>query len=82
MASAVPPWPSEPATARLENALSASGVARDIKAYQGVGHSFMNEWETPSAFHIVERIAGVHHSTRQAEDAWRRIVVFFDAHLR
>jgi len=57
------------AAAKLENALSASGVVRDIKEYQGVGHSFMNEWKTPSALHIVERIAGVHHSTPQAEDA-------------
>jgi len=70
------------AAAKLENALSASGVARDIKEYPGVGHSFMNEWKTPSALHIVERIAGVHHSTPQAEDAWRRIVTFFDAQLR
>jgi carboxymethylenebutenolidase len=70
------------AAAKLENALSASGVVRDIKEYQGVGHSFMNEWKTPSALHIVERIAGVHHSTPQAEDAWRRIVAFFDAQLR
>jgi carboxymethylenebutenolidase len=70
------------AAAKLENALSESGVARDIKEYSGVGHSFMNEWKTPSALHVVERIAGVHHSKPQADDAWRRILAFFDAQLR
>jgi carboxymethylenebutenolidase len=70
------------AAAKLEDALSASGVARDIKEYPGVGHSFMNEWKTPSALHVVERIAGLHHSAPQADDAWRRILAFFDAQLR
>jgi carboxymethylenebutenolidase len=32
--------------------------------------------------HIVERIAGLHHSSPQAEDAWQRILAFFDQHLR
>ncbi|OFJ54922.1 dienelactone hydrolase family protein [Mycolicibacterium grossiae] len=70
------------AAAKLERGLAPSGVARDIKEYPGVGHSFMNEWKTPSAVHVVERIAGVHHSAPQAEDAWRRILTFFDEHLR
>lgn len=70
------------AAAKLEKGLAPSGVARDIKEYPGVGHSFMNEWKTPSAVHVVERIAGVHHSAPQAEDAWRRILTFFDEHLR
>lgn len=70
------------AAAKLEEGLAPSGVARDIKEYPGVGHSFMNEWKTPSALHVVERIAGVHHSAPQAEDAWRRILAFFADHLR
>jgi carboxymethylenebutenolidase len=70
------------AAAKLEESLAPSGVARDIKEYPGVGHSFMNEWKTPSALHFVERIAGLHHSAPQAEDAWRRILAFFAAHLR
>jgi carboxymethylenebutenolidase len=70
------------AAAKLERGLAPSGVARDIKEYPGVGHSFMNEWKTPSALHFVERIAGVHHAAPQAEDAWRRILAFFSEHLR
>lgn len=70
------------AAAKLEEGLAPSGVARDIKEYPGVGHSFMNEWKTPSQLHVVERIAGLHHSSPQAEDAWQRILAFFDQHLR
>lgn len=70
------------AAAKLEKGLAPSGVARDIKEYPGAGHSFMNEWKTPSQLHIVERIAGLHHSAPQAEDAWQRILAFFGTHLR
>jgi carboxymethylenebutenolidase len=70
------------AAAKLEEGLADSGVVRDIKEYPGAGHSFMNEWATPSLLHIVERIAGLHHSAPQAEDAWQRILAFFDVHLR
>ena len=70
------------AAAKLEEALAPSGVARDIKEYPGVGHSFMNRWPTPSPLHVVERIAGLHHSAPQADDAWQRILAFFDVHLR
>lgn len=70
------------AAAKLEKSLAPSGVARDIKEYPGVGHSFMNRWGTPAPVRVVERIAGLHHSSPQAEDAWRRILGFFDEHLR
>lgn len=70
------------AAAKLEEGLAPSGVARDIKEYPGVGHSFLNEWKTPSQLHIVERIVGVQYSAPQAEDAWRRILEFFGVHLR
>ena len=70
------------AAAKLEESLSANGVAHDVKEYKGVGHSFMNQWPTPSPLHFVERVAGLHHSAPQAEDAWQRILAFFDVHLR
>lgn len=70
------------AAAKLEEGLAASEVPRDIKEYRGVGHSFMNQWGTPGPLHIVEQIAGVHHSAPQAEDAWQRILTFFADHLR
>jgi len=37
---------------------------------------------TPSVFQFVERIAGLAYSEPEAEDAWRRILVFFGEHLR
>lgn len=69
------------AAAKLEESLAPSGVDRDIKEYAGVGHSFMNEWGTPPPVRVVERIAGLHHSAAQADDAWDRILAFFDRHL-
>jgi carboxymethylenebutenolidase len=70
------------AAAELEEGLATSGVARDIKEYPGVGHSFMNQWGTPFPVTFVERIAGLHYSAPQAEDAWQRILAFFGVHLR
>lgn len=70
------------AATKLEEGLARSGVARDIKEYPRVGHSFMNQWGTPAPLRMVERIAGLHHSAPEAEDAWRRILAFFDAQLR
>jgi carboxymethylenebutenolidase len=54
----------------------------DVKEYPDVGHSFMNDFPTPSVFQFVERIAGLAYSEPEAEDAWRRILVFFGEHLR
>jgi carboxymethylenebutenolidase len=70
------------AAAKLEEGLAPSGVARDIKEYPGVGHSFLNDWRTPSPLHGAERVARVHYSEPEAADAWRRILDFFDKHLR
>jgi carboxymethylenebutenolidase len=69
------------AAAKLEQALAAGDVPRDIKEYPTVGHSFMNNWGTPAPLRIVERIAGLAYSEPEAEDAWRRILAFFDEHL-
>jgi carboxymethylenebutenolidase len=70
------------AATKLEEGLAPSGVARDIKEYPGAGHSFLNDWGTPSPLHFVERIAGIQYAAPQAEDAWERILGFFDVHLR
>jgi carboxymethylenebutenolidase len=68
------------AAAKLDGGL-APDVTRDIKEYPGVGHSFMNDWPTPGPVRVVERIAGLHHSSPQAQDAWERILAFFGAQL-
>jgi carboxymethylenebutenolidase len=56
-------------------------VDRDIKEYPDVGHGFMNQFGTPRALRFVERIAGLAYSQPEAEDAWTRILAFFDRHL-
>lgn len=69
--------------AKLEAVLAASGVPRDVKEYPGVGHSFMNNHSSlPALVRIVAGRAGMAYSEPEAEDAWRRITTFFDAHLR
>jgi carboxymethylenebutenolidase len=67
--------------AKLEAALARGNVPRDVKEYPNVGHSFMNDWGIPGPVRIIERLAGMAYSEPEAEDAWQRIVRFFDEHL-
>jgi carboxymethylenebutenolidase len=67
---------------RLERFLTELGVDHDVKIYDGAGHSFLN-----GAGHPVLRVAmrpimpfGYQHEA--AEDAWHRILAFFERHLR
>ncbi|MDT5400629.1 MAG: carboxymethylenebutenolidase, partial [Mycobacterium sp.] len=54
---------------------------RDVKEYPNVGHGFMNDWGYSQVVQFVERIAGLSYSRPEAEDAWVRILTFFDEHL-
>ena len=65
---------------RLGKALTALGVPHDIKVYPGAGHRFMNKAPAPLAPLAGAARMGYHESA--AEDAWRRILAFFDEHLR
>lgn len=67
--------------AKLETALARGAVPRDIKEYPNVGHSFMNDLRLPGPIRVVERAIGMSYSAPEAEDAWRRIMNFFDKHL-
>jgi carboxymethylenebutenolidase len=65
---------------RLEHALTTLGVPHEIKVYPEAGHRFMNKPQGPLA-----PLAGVAHMAYHetaAEDSWRRILAFFDEHLR
>jgi carboxymethylenebutenolidase len=66
------------AAARLESELGAGDVDRDVREYPDVGHGFMNQFGTPRALQFVERTAGLAYSEPEAEDAWSRILAFFD----
>lgn len=69
------------AAAQLDAVLAQGDIPRDVKEYPDVGHSFMNNWRIPAPLRIVENIAGMAYSQPEAEDAWRRILSFFDEHL-
>ena len=76
------------AAARLEESLTAVGVDHDVVEYPEAGHEFLNDHEgagdtAPRLFAVLAKLSpgdGYHEAS--AADARRRIVAFFDAHLR
>ena len=68
--------------AKLEAVLAEGDVPRDVKEYRDAGHSFMNDHGVPAPLRIIAGLAGMAYSEPEAEDAWQRIVAFFDRHLR
>ena len=69
------------AAAKLDTALADGNVPRDVKEYPDAAHSFMNNWGIPGPIRAVERIVGMAYSEPEAEDAWQRILTFFNEHL-
>lgn len=69
------------AATRLERALEMLGVDHDVKEYPDAGHSFLNNHGT-ILFAVVGRLFGAAYHQPSAEDARRRILAFFDRHLR
>ncbi|HUZ28306.1 MAG TPA: dienelactone hydrolase family protein [Solirubrobacteraceae bacterium] len=72
-----------PAAERLEHHLSALGVPHDVKTYDQAGHSFFSQvdgWQGWLA--RVPTPMRVGYDEAAAEDAWRRMLVFFDEHVR
>ena len=72
---------------RLEEALAAVGIEHDVKEYPGAGHGFLNDHEgagdkAPLVFAALGRLSGTSFREQAALDARRRIVAFFDAHLK
>ena len=65
---------------RLERALATNDIAHDVKVYSGAGHSFLNDHH--DALSRVMKIMGIGYHEPSARDARRRIVSFFDAHLK
>lgn len=69
------------AAAELESALTTAGVTHDVKEYPDAGHSFMNRLNV-GPLSVLMRVAGVGYHGPSSEDAWARILRFFDQHLR
>ena len=66
---------------RLQSALDTAGVTADIKEYDGVGHSFLNRFNVGPLTPLL-RVSGFGYDHDVAEDAWTRILRFFNDHLR
>jgi carboxymethylenebutenolidase len=67
--------------ATLESALQRAGVEHDVREYPEAGHSFLNRHDLGPGGALL-RVAGVGYHEPSAEDAWGRILRFFEAHLR
>jgi carboxymethylenebutenolidase len=75
------------AAARLDAALTANGVAHDVKEYPEAGHGFINDHERagdriPPMVRLMSPLMGFGPHEPSARDARRRIVEFFSARLR
>jgi carboxymethylenebutenolidase len=75
------------AAGRLDRILSAIGVEHDIKEYPWAGHAFINDHEragdeTPFFMAVIGKFSRAAYHAASAQDARRRIIGFFDAHLR
>ena len=76
------------AAERLERVLTVVGVDHDVKEYPEAGHEFLNDHagagdKAPPLFAVMGRLtpgAGYHQAS--ALDARRRIIAFFNTHLR
>jgi carboxymethylenebutenolidase len=64
--------------AELESGLQRAGVEHDVVEYPDAGHSFLNR---PAPGPML-RVAGIGYDAASAEDAWGRILRFFETHLR
>ncbi len=72
------------AAEKLDNALRDRGIAHDVKEYPDAGHSFLNDednqpWYVAPVSRVLLRTGP---EPASAEDAWGRIEVFLETHLR
>ena len=69
------------AAGKLEAVLGGLGVEHDVKEYPGAGHSFLNRHNL-GPLGVLERVGGFSYDQAAAQDAWARILRFFDTHLQ
>jgi carboxymethylenebutenolidase len=67
--------------------LTAVGVTHDVKEYPGAGHGFLNDHQgagdkSPLLFAASGRFSAMGYHEASAQDARRRIISFFDTHLK
>ncbi|MEX1126293.1 MAG: dienelactone hydrolase family protein [Acidimicrobiia bacterium] len=69
----------------LERALTANDVPHDIKIYSDAGHAFLNEHDpadVPRWALVAGKLSVSGYHEPSAVDARRRIIAFFEAHLK
>lgn len=64
----------------LERILTAAGIAHDVKEYPDAGHAFLNDHR--NVLFKMMRVMGIGYHQPSAQDARRRIVAFFNTHLK
>ena len=73
------------AAARLDSALEAAGVPRDVKEYPEASHGFLNDHgaddKVPGWFAVMGKLSGIGYHEESAGDARQRIAAFFAEHL-
>jgi carboxymethylenebutenolidase len=70
------------AAARLDAALDNAGIPHDVKEYPDASHAFLNDAEAgPRFLRPLLRVAGIGPEPDSAEDAWKRIGLFFATYL-
>ena len=67
---------------KVQAAADAAGVTADVKEYPQARHGFINRITVASPFTPVLKVAGIGYDHAAAADAKRRILAFFDEHLR
>jgi carboxymethylenebutenolidase len=70
------------AAVKVRRALDVAGVPSDVQEYPNARHAFINRSTLRSPLTVVAKIAGVGYDHDSAADAKRRILEFFDKHLR
>ena len=71
------------AAERLERHLAALGVPHDVKAYDQAGHSFFSQYDGYQGWLArVPTPLAVGYDEDAAEDGWRRMLAFFEEHVR
>ena len=70
---------------RLRDALDTLGIAHDIEVYDAAGHAFLNDHDdtdVPRWAIVMGKLSRSDYHETAAVDARRRIIEFFDTHLR
>lgn len=78
-------FPLRGAAGKLSRALAAGGVEHDVREYPEAGHGFLNDHDPadlPLAMRPLSKLPALRYHDRSTQDARRRILDFFDTHLR